>query len=410
MSGQVYASRSHHNLRSQYSASSSRNPPHGGEPSRYDEHGYRQSSSSHRQPQVDSGKPLRSVASSSRLPRQVYREEMPPPPVPSQRKRLPPAPSSSSQHYSDRRDHRPHQASTPYAPPVSSTRIETFDRTLSHSTSRPLPPPQKPAPSHRQDSSSDSHQVVLDRMRQNGWHGVGGGRTSTTDGMSQRSTSSSSVSSPDHGDARSMSLSKVDSGYSEEIDGEDKTAGEKVLEGWSALKKAVAGLAGEGSSGTQGAQIWNRLTTTIAASVGTAQDAWNTEDDGSIGPDGETKLGRAIKSYHLSRVESVEDVPEWLLNDAERASYHRRKLSHARSTQEFDRPSAARSNQGRPTPRQYHSEEQLPSQRADTESKAFGRSEAQSQNFASGGGVGRGSAADRLARMREERRLRSTAM
>jgi hypothetical protein len=48
-----------------------------------------------------------------------------------------------------------------------------------------------------------------------------------------------------------------------------------------------------------GAQMWNRLTTTLAASVGTVNDAWNAEDDGSIGPDGETKLGRAIKSSVL---------------------------------------------------------------------------------------------------------------
>jgi hypothetical protein len=69
--------------------------------------------------------------------------------------------------------------------------------------------------------------------------------------MSQRSASSSSLSS--NKEVQSSSLSKVDSGYSEEIDGEDKTTGEKVLEGWSALKKAVAGFAGEGgASNTQG--------------------------------------------------------------------------------------------------------------------------------------------------------------
>lgn len=114
--------------------------------------------------------------------------------------------------------------------------------------------------------------------------------------------------------------------------------------------------------------------------------------------------------YHLSRVESVEDVPEWLLNDAERASYHRRKLSHARSTQEFDRPSAPQSMRERPVARQYHSEEQLPVRRAGSENNASRGSEAQPPNFAGIGGVGRGSAADRLARMREERRMRATAM
>ncbi|GAA5992611.1 hypothetical protein JCM5350_003671 [Sporobolomyces pararoseus] len=404
MSSQVYASRSHHNLRSQYSASSSRNPSHGGEAPRYDEYGHRQPGGNPRQPRADPGKSLRSVASSSRLPRQVYREEMPPPPVPSPRKRLPPAPSSSEQH-SSHRSYPSQQTSIPYTPPAASTRIETFDSIPSHSTCRPNPPLKEQNLSHRQYQSagSNDHQAVLDRMRQNGWHGVGGGRTGSTDGMSQRSTSSSSISSSGRGgEAHSTSLSKVDSGYSEEIDGEDKTAGEKVLEGWSALKKAVAGLAG--------AQIWNRLTTTIATSVGTVQDAWNTEDDESIGPDGETKLGRAIKSYHLSRVESVEDVPEWLLNDAERASYHRRKLSHTRSTQEFDRPSAPQSMRERPVARQYHSEEQLPVRRAGSENNASRGSEAQPPNFAGIGGVGRGSAADRLARMREERRMRATAI
>jgi len=61
--------------------------------------------------------------------------------------------------------------------------------------------------------------------------------------MSHRSTSSSSSAGDEQ--YRSESLSKTDSGYS---DGEERTAGEKVLEGWSALKKAVAGFAGEGAT------------------------------------------------------------------------------------------------------------------------------------------------------------------
>jgi len=152
-------------------------------------------------------------------------------------------------------------------------------------------------------------------MRQNGWHGVGGGNQSE-DSMSHRSTSSSSSAGDEQ--HRSESLAKTDSGYS---DGEERTAGEKVLEGWSALKKAVAGFAGEGANENgqgeacsslkltiyslthgwreTGAQIWNRLTTSLAASVGTVQDKWNTEDDGSVGPDGETKLGRTIKTLAL---------------------------------------------------------------------------------------------------------------
>ncbi|GAA5882499.1 hypothetical protein JCM16303_001765 [Sporobolomyces ruberrimus] len=306
MSSQVHASRSHHNLRSHYAPS----PPSHDQSTRYattPEHAHR---SQHRQQPSDIPRSLRPVASSSRLPRQVLREEMPPPPLPSQRKHhhLPPPPPPF---HSRQNQHGP--KTIPYSPPRTSHRLETYDRippssqSTSQRSQRPSPPlsSNPPASQRRQaeptrDRHGD-HQVVLDRMRQQGWHGVGGGgSTASSETMSQRSTSSSSLSSTT---ASSSRLAKVDSGYAEEEggEGEDKTAGEKVLEGWSALKKAVAGFAGETAANNnthsqQGAQIWNRLTTTLAASVGTVQDAWNAEDDGSVGPDGETKLGRAIKT------------------------------------------------------------------------------------------------------------------
>ncbi|GAA5894294.1 uncharacterized protein JCM6883_003775 [Sporobolomyces salmoneus] len=399
MSSQVHASRSQHNLRSQYSSSRpSGSSSHRNDHSRYDEYGQRQPSSGHhqRRHEQDVGPPrsLRAVASSSRLPREIRREEMPPPALPSQRQRPPPshAPTHASSHPQQHRQPRQQAASIPYAPSTNS-RHETYDRVPSqrpplavHTATREA----RPTPRHRDsDRCDDQHQAVLDRMRQNGWHGVGGGggSPSSQDGMSQRSNSSSSSSLDPNEYRQSADLAKVDSGYAEEIDAEDKTAGEKVLEGWSALKKAVAGLAGEGAANNgQGARMWNRLTTTLAASVGTVQDAWNTEDDGSIGPDGETKLGRAIKSYHLSRVESVDD--------------------HARSTGEFAQPQSSRE---RPPARQYHSEERLPSH-----GQGMGQGsrtlEGGGAGGGPGGGVSRGSAADRLARMREERRMRANAV
>ncbi|GAA6060494.1 hypothetical protein JCM10212_007125 [Sporobolomyces blumeae] len=207
-----------------------------------------------------------------------------------------------------------------------------------------------------QQPGGGDHRAILDRMRENGWSGVGGGGTASDDGLSHR-------------------LSKVDSGYS---DGEsEKTAGERVLDGWSALKKAVVGLASDGSSeGGQGAQIWNKLTTTLAASVETA---WAGEDDG----------------YHLSRIERAEDVPEWLLSDAERARYRQRPLLHARSTGHLDRSLPPE----RPLPRQHRSEDYLDQGRSRLQG-------ATTKAMIPPGGASRGSAADRLQRMRDERRMR----
>ncbi|GAA5824650.1 hypothetical protein JCM5353_000791 [Sporobolomyces roseus] len=404
MSGQLYQSRSHHNLRSQYyppsQPRSSRPPASFAQDPSPSSHQYAQLNEyGQRRQQAEPSRSLRPVASSSRLPRQISREDMPPPPVPFPRQRPPPQSHHQSVPYAQSRSNRHEMYDQ--APPSSSS-LRT--REPQQPRSRPSPPsPERPvaATQYIQDRRQPSadHQVILDRMRQNGWHSVGGGGggNQSEDTMSHRSTSSSSSAGDEQ--YRSESLSKTDSGYS---DGEERTAGEKVLEGWSALKKAVAGFAGEGATENgQGAQIWNRLTTSLAASVGTVQDKWNTEDDGSVGPDGETKLGRTIKTYHLSRVESAEDVPEWLLNDAERARYSR-KLSHARSTQEFDRPSQSRLEVGeRPLARQYHSEEHVTSSRM-TEGQSQGR---QIVPQAIGGGS-RGSAADRLQRMREERRLR----
>lgn len=326
MSTRVHASRSHHNLRSEPSSSRVAHPSHAGEPHKY---GHRQPGGGHRQQVSEPARSLRTVASSSRLPRQVYRDDMPPPPVPSPRKRLPPAPAPDRMHparsHMESHEHHQRLPSIPYQPPPAS-RLETYDRVPSH---RPPRSAREPGAAPRLElSRNDDHEVVLSRMRQNGWQGVGGKRHGSDDAMSQRSLSSSSLTPSERDNqphASSAGLAKVDSGYADEIDGvEDKTAGEKVLEGWSALKKAVAGLASEGSAShgqgeaiveprcskpnlrraliggsyrlRTGAQMWNRLTTTLAASVGTAQDAWNAEDDGSVGPDGETKLGRAIKS------------------------------------------------------------------------------------------------------------------
>ncbi|GAA5940922.1 uncharacterized protein JCM15063_000921 [Sporobolomyces koalae] len=402
MSGQVRASRSHHNLRTQHGPPaahlrSNRDPRTQQEPirhSRHEEYGQRAVDARARPPPaVDHPRSLRPVASSSNLPRQVYREEMPPPRVPTRNKHQAHGISSQS---------RPHNAGPPrHSPP----RIARPDPEPAQYRARPKPP--SPPTTRRPSSRSDDadHQAILERMRQNGWHGVGSSGTIDTrsDGMSHRSDSSTSSLTEDS--RQSSSLSKIDSGFDE---GDDRTAGEKVLEGWSALKKAVAGLAAgdQASHDGQGAQIWNRLTSTLAASVGTVNDAFNVEDDGSVGPDGETKLGRAIKTYHLSRIESVEQVPEWLLNDAEKARYERKALSHAHSTHELRRPPLEPSSSlhDRPVARQYHSEERLSSQPSSN-----GRIGNGASNPVTDLGPSRGSAADRLARMREERRLRANA-
>ncbi|GAA5858187.1 hypothetical protein JCM1840_001077 [Sporobolomyces johnsonii] len=285
------------------------------------EYGQRIPSRQHPTPQSSSNPPpksLRSAASSSRLPRRSSREMMPPPPLPQHHPSLHHAHSSSNLHPSSGRsrevDRRP-----------SLQHLRSEPSTQTHPSARyPHELRRSPYDDHRQPANE--HADILERMRQRGWSGVGGRDASP----SRRSSSSSSAGEDAEPWGRSASLSKADSGYSEGEDGRSGAEGygERVLEGWSALKKAVVGFAGDATAeGGQGAQIWKNLTATLAQSVGQVQFAWGGEDDGTIGPDGETKLGRAIKEYHLSRSNSIDDVPDWLLSSAERAS-HRRPAAH----------------------------------------------------------------------------------
>ncbi|KAM0754743.1 hypothetical protein T439DRAFT_331699 [Meredithblackwellia eburnea MCA 4105] len=180
----------------------------------------------------------------------------------------------------------------------SSSRREEPRRTNSSEDYRTQSYPSRPSMPQRMASES-----VIERMSRGGWVGVASASSSTVD-----------LGAPMHGSPSLDKRGSADSGYSEGT----SSAAEKgsYFGNWSKLKKVVWGEEENVSTPTaapqQGPQLWDKF---IAVATGHPDD-----DDDTVGPDGETKLSRCIKEYHISRAQSSGDLPDWLFTPQERSA------------------------------------------------------------------------------------------
>ncbi|KAI5476936.1 hypothetical protein MNV49_007037 [Pseudohyphozyma bogoriensis] len=179
-------------------------------------------------------------------------------------------------------------------------------------------------------------------MRAAGWQGVG---------SDSASSSRVDLHSPD-----SPPLDKrgsADSGYSE--GSHDEKSG--YFGNWNKIKKAMWG--GEEEEGapervpTPQSYVWDKImAATSVVSVGVSESVARArlgEDDDTIGPDGDTKLTRVIKEYHISQATCSEDLPHWLFTASELSV---RTSAASRAAEREEREHSYSSHHDRPVHRQ----------------------------------------------------------
>ncbi|KAK4694862.1 hypothetical protein P7C70_g8662, partial [Phenoliferia sp. Uapishka_3] len=215
--------------------------------------------------------------------------------------------SSQSQTYEREREQRPmrHQQSLP-----SLRRSAQATLTNREGERPPLP--------GRSTSTRARGKTVVDRMQEGGWIGV----------QPSRSTSSSEASSsPTLGAPDLDKRTSADSGYSENRGGEQQPS---YFGQWSKIKNAVvgwSGAVGDENIPPVGSNFSAEPTTGWGKLVSAVVRSSDEDEDGIVGPDGETKLGRCIKEYHISRADTSEDLPTWLFSGSELSSRAAREAS-----------------------------------------------------------------------------------